>query len=469
MPSPIYTLPLTGHSGKPAESMRVQIGRGLRGTDSPTIPGTTDEDKKWAYKRSIPPIALYDQEGLRLYDDLTSYGKEYYLFEDELNLLKDHGAEIAAAMGFPHADVGRWNKSVNGEEGLAAGITHGWDVVELGAGALRKTAHMLTALADSVPDLETPPITFYALDLSLPELDRVLGEMEEGYGSVLNGRVACVGLHGDYNAGIKVVQTGTLSSFTSGAVTPSLNASASESGSPGSPTSAHLVTPAMKATDLSTIPNEDELKDLMANLELKDAPAVVEGERPLHFLFFGSTLGNFEREAAMSFLKQLPLRPGDTLLLGLDGRPVPGPEGCNKVELAYNDPKGYNNAFAWNAWDVVRAELGLVPDHYGIEVTGRYNEIMGRYERFFRSKKAQVIPLSGDSVELDKDELLHVAWSFKYSVSEAMDMFDKADLHLIKSWKAPESGYRLWLLERPVVGFSPTQERLASSQPTMGE
>ncbi|BEI83892.1 hypothetical protein CcaverHIS002_0404960 [Cutaneotrichosporon cavernicola] len=123
----------------------------------------------------------------------------------------------------------------------------------------------------------------------------------------------------------------------------------------------------------------DELKDLMANLELKDVPVVVQAERPLQFLFLGSTLGDFEREDAPPFLRQLPLRPGDTPLLGLDGPPVPGPEGCNKVELAYNDSTEYNWAFVGNAWDVVRAELGLVPDHEGIEVTGRYNEIMGCY------------------------------------------------------------------------------------------
>lgn len=95
----------------------------------------------------------------RLYDRITSDAKEYYPFEDELNLFKDHGEEIARSMGFgkktnkhrdteyevPHskqwkparwgdAAVGKWNQGVNGEEGLAGGPDPGYDVVELGAG-----------------------------------------------------------------------------------------------------------------------------------------------------------------------------------------------------------------------------------------------------------------------------------------------------------------------------------------------
>lgn len=297
------------------------------------------------------------------------------------------------------ADVGRWNQGVNGEEGLAGGIERGWDVVELGAGALRKTAHLLTALADSLPNLPAntpPPITYHALDLSLPELDRVLGQMDEAYGDALNGRVACVGLHGDYNAGIKVVRSGSLAALTESDLrTPSSPSSSAQSGSspPGSPLSAALVTPAQEPTVLPTvIAGEDDFAALDATHEdvtIKEssvnatAPEHAEDEapapasdRPLHFMFLGSSLGNFERKEAAPFLKSLPLRQGDTLLLGLDGRPAPGPEGRKKVETAYNDPSGYTRAFEEHGWDVARTELGLPLDD-GVEFVGRYNEILG--------------------------------------------------------------------------------------------
>jgi len=96
----------------------------------------------------------------RLYDKITADAPEYYLFEDELNLLKTHGAEIARSMGlgkvplekneryhgerqpekrwreakWGDTEVGKWNRGVNGEQGLGGGFERGYDVVELGAG-----------------------------------------------------------------------------------------------------------------------------------------------------------------------------------------------------------------------------------------------------------------------------------------------------------------------------------------------
>lgn len=39
----------------------------------------------------------------------------------------------------------------------------------------------------------------------------------------------------------------------------------------------------------------------------------------------------------------------------------------------------------------------------------------------------------------------------QYSYLEALELFDLCRLRVINSWKAPNSEYRLWLLERPEV------------------
>lgn len=66
MPSQqIYTLPAVGTDNSEPEALRDQIERALIGTEEPTIPGDTEEDKKWAYKRSVPTLVLYDEAGLR--------------------------------------------------------------------------------------------------------------------------------------------------------------------------------------------------------------------------------------------------------------------------------------------------------------------------------------------------------------------------------------------------------------------
>lgn len=114
-----------------------------------------------------------------MYDQITAKAPEYYLFNDELNLLRNHGPEIARSMGFlsnrqplseeeldeeveegkrerkkleeeleqerrpaqpwkparwGDAAVGKWNNGVNGEQGMGGGFERGYDVVELGAG-----------------------------------------------------------------------------------------------------------------------------------------------------------------------------------------------------------------------------------------------------------------------------------------------------------------------------------------------
>ncbi|ODN79544.1 hypothetical protein L202_03501 [Cryptococcus amylolentus CBS 6039] len=527
--SAIFTLPHRRPSEQDdaAWSISREIETGLRGTPQPTVPGSTPEDNKWAFKRSVPTVVLYDEEGLRLYDKITSDAPEYYLFNDELNLLKDHGKEIARYMGFQggkeehghqetgyqsgpesnwkpgrwgDAAVGKHNVGVNGEEGLGGGWKPGWDVVELGAGALRKTAHLLTALTDSLPPAPSDaasipaPITYHPLDLSYPELDRVLKEMNDAIGDKIDGKVACVGLHGDYEAGLQYIREGRLAELRDnlaggtglfeGTAPQAIPARETVTESPtASPLSSHIMTPregtsclppldddsishkrSSSAHSTSSESAEERFKIYMGNAQTQQQ--VREGEassgggkntpsesiRPLHYVFLGSSLGNFDRPSAAPFLKSLPLRPGDTLLLGLDGRPAPGPEGNEKVRVAYNDPSGHTRRFEEHGWDIVKQELGIKGN---VEFVGRYNEKLGRHEAYYRSKERQTIHLGtyNEDITLEKGELLNIEWSYKYSHKEAMDLFTQADLRVINSWKAPSSDYHLYLLERPSVRF----------------
>lgn len=123
--------------------------------------------------------------------------------------------------------VGRWNQGVNGQAGYdyknqASDDSHqskGWDIVELGAGALRKTSYLLDAVASSVTattrkdnSINKPlaPVTYYALDLSKPELERTLDQLETANSEKYNGKIQVKGLWGDYERGIEFVRTGGL-------------------------------------------------------------------------------------------------------------------------------------------------------------------------------------------------------------------------------------------------------------------
>lgn len=323
--------------------------------------------------------------------------------------------------------------------------------------ALRKTAHLLKALSSALPPAPAnaaelaEPITYHPLDLSRPELHRVLGEMDEAYGKELNGKVSCIGLHGDYEAGLQMIRDGKLHELRDKQFGPHADEDAISlaSSSPVQRTipigKLHLedeaqhrdrsrassAVEAIRPEDL-TSPVPSAITDESSEISKNDlhssgtwspiensSPATQEGEgpisRPLHFLFLGSSLGNFDRASAAPFLKSLPLKPGDTLLLGLDGRPPPGEEGRKKVEMAYNDPAGHTRAFEEHGWDVVKQEMGINESSPGVEFVGRYNEEMGRHEAYFRSKGKQEIKLSSGQVTLDEGELLNIEWSFKVS------------------------------------------------------
>lgn len=53
--------------------------------------------------KTLPTMLLYDELGLRLYDDITTEAPEYYLFGAEEEILKNSADEIVRVM---HAGAG---------------------------------------------------------------------------------------------------------------------------------------------------------------------------------------------------------------------------------------------------------------------------------------------------------------------------------------------------------------------------
>jgi uncharacterized SAM-dependent methyltransferase len=51
-----------------------------------------------AGKKCLPTMLLYDERGLRLYDDITTRAPEYYLFGAETEILSNHAYEIVRMM-----------------------------------------------------------------------------------------------------------------------------------------------------------------------------------------------------------------------------------------------------------------------------------------------------------------------------------------------------------------------------------
>ncbi|KAI6089217.1 hypothetical protein F4821DRAFT_257367 [Hypoxylon rubiginosum] len=139
--------------GRPLD-LKESIRSGLREPDTNGI-------------RSIPSLLLWNEQGLRYFEQVT-YAPEYYLTNIEIQLLREHSVH------------------------LARNIEPGTIILELGSGCLRKTNVFLQAIEDLGRQAD-----YYALDLDLKELDRTLQELEPNRFK----HVRCHGLLGTYDDG----------------------------------------------------------------------------------------------------------------------------------------------------------------------------------------------------------------------------------------------------------------------------
>ncbi|KAJ7149046.1 hypothetical protein C8R43DRAFT_1193699 [Mycena crocata] len=388
--------------------MSAQVLEGLRGAE--------DAGKH------LPTMLLYDERGLRLYDDITTHAPEYYLFGAEEEILKHKADEIVAAM---HGGTG--------------GLFTNEVVLELGAGALRKTSHILLALSRLVKEKRAgvPPVTYYALDLEERELQRTLAEIAlSDVGKSLQDKVETRGLCATYDQGLKFAESGGLhtqsSRLSRAFVSPgSLNFDTRDtspmSGSSGSGSSDAATSPPSTPDDISP---------------------------PMHLMFLGSSLGNFSRADGADFLRSLPLRPGsgDTLLIGMDHD-----NGKAMIEAAYHDHRGYTKKFIMNGLKCAGKALGdeNLFDEENWEYVNNYDVADRRHQAFFKVKRSHtvIVPSTQEKISFVQDEKVKIEESFKFSEVDAYTLFTEGGLRPIQRWTDSTSRYSLWLLERPPFIF----------------
>lgn len=99
------------------EPLIIDVRENISGDCSPSnavVDAIIDGLSKPPGMRSLPTLLLYNERGLRLYDDITTKVPEYYLFGCEEQILTDYADDIVNTMG--------------------AGRRDGEVVIELGAG-----------------------------------------------------------------------------------------------------------------------------------------------------------------------------------------------------------------------------------------------------------------------------------------------------------------------------------------------
>ena len=166
-------------------------------------------------------------------------------------------------------------------------------------------------------------------------------------------------------------------------------------------------------------------------------------EDHLLVLFLGSTIGNFDRDAAERFLTEVRrvLVPGDALLLGTDlEKPLP------ELLRAYDDSLGVTAAFNLNILARMNRELGADFDLAAFRHEARYNSIFRRVEMHLRSMRKQTVTIPGArcAVSFVEGETIWTESSHKYRAKEISGMalrngFRRSAQWLDSEWRFAES------------------------------
>ncbi len=172
-----------------------------------------------------------------------------------------------------------------------------------------------------------------------------------------------------------------------------------------------------------------------------------EGEHLL-VLFLGSTIGNFDGEASIAFLKRLRsiLWEGDALLLAADlEKPV------ERLVAAYDDALGVTAAFNRNLLARINRELGADFDLAQFAHLAIYNEQTRSMEMHLRAQSNQVvsIPQAGLQVALGLGETIWTETSHKYSRNELLWMASQTGFRCEAQWLDQEWPFvdSLWIAQ----------------------
>ena len=155
--------------------------------------------------------------------------------------------------------------------------------------------------------------------------------------------------------------------------------------------------------------------------------------QPLLLLFLGSTIGNFERDAAVDFLRDVRrlLQPGDALLLGTDlMKPVA------RLLAAYDDPLGVTAAFDLNVLARINRELMADFDLSRFEHQARWNAGARRIEMHLVSRRTHAVTIRrlGIRVPFFARETIWTESSHKYTPEESRDIARRTGFEFVGQW-----------------------------------
>ena len=164
-------------------------------------------------------------------------------------------------------------------------------------------------------------------------------------------------------------------------------------------------------------------------------------ERTLVF-FPGSTIGNFEPEAARRFLASLAALAGPNamLLLGADAN-------ANRDELlrAYDDSEGVTAEFDLNVLAHVNRTHGASFDLDQFMHRAVWNAARSRIEMHLVSKRAQTVTVAGTTFTFARGEPIVTEHCYKHSPEALAQILRDSGWSVARTFVDPARRMRLWL------------------------
>ncbi|MBD3380305.1 MAG: L-histidine N(alpha)-methyltransferase [Candidatus Omnitrophica bacterium] len=152
-------------------------------------------------------------------------------------------------------------------------------------------------------------------------------------------------------------------------------------------------------------------------------------ERRRVFCFFGSTLGNLLRPAALELVRRIAgsMREGDEFLLGLDMV-----KEKSILERAYNDGAGVTRRFNRNILKVVNALAGTGFDPAKFRHLAFYNKREARIEMYLEAREQMTVstPLLKDDIIIREEERIHTENSHKFTKRHIEEISSYAGLDI---------------------------------------
>ena len=179
--------------------------------------------------------------------------------------------------------------------------------------------------------------------------------------------------------------------------------------------------------------------DFSAEFPVPDVPLA---ERRAVY-FPGSTIGNFQPNAAVSLIGRMARLVGTHggLLIGIDRKKDPA-----VLEAAYNDEAGITRAFNLNMLHRIQNELDAEIDIDQFEHQAFYNESEGRIEMHLVSRVNQTIRLDGTEFELAAGETIHTENSYKYDLAEFDRITFRGGFQRQAIWSDPKAYFSVLYL-----------------------